>query len=199
MALTVARQRRQEVLDGEGPEQADLDQADLLAARHHPLDRLVRDLGARAHHDDDALGLAGGRRSRRGGSAGRSARRTCPSPPGTMSGAAIVEAVAGLARLEERVRVLRRAAEHRLVRVQRALAVRLDERRVHHGAQIVVGQLLDLGHLVRRAEPVEEVQDRHARLAASPPGRCSAMSCASCTEPDASSAKPVCRHAMTSE
>ncbi len=33
---------------------------------------------------------------------------------------------------------------------------------VDHGAQIVVGQLFDLGDLMRGAEAVEKVQERHA-------------------------------------
>ena len=72
MLFTVWRQRGEEVLDGERPVQAHLQQADLLALRDQVLDRLVGGLGAGAHHDDDALGIgradvveqvvAGGRR-----------------------------------------------------------------------------------------------------------------------------------------
>ena len=51
------RQRGHEVLGGERAVEPDLEHADLLAARHQPLDQFVRHLGARAHHHDDALGL----------------------------------------------------------------------------------------------------------------------------------------------
>ena len=57
MVLTRGGQRREEVLDGEGPVQADLEHADLLAARGQVLDRLLGGLGAGAHQDDDALGV----------------------------------------------------------------------------------------------------------------------------------------------
>jgi hypothetical protein len=70
----------------------------------------------------------------------------------------------GLARLEEDVGVLGRAAQHRAVRAQRALAVGADEPLVDHRAQVVVGQQLDLVDLVRGAEAVEEVHEGHARL-----------------------------------
>ncbi len=54
-ALDGRRQRLQEVLEREGPHQADLQHADFLALRGEVVDRLVNRLGARAHHDDDAL------------------------------------------------------------------------------------------------------------------------------------------------
>ena len=82
----------------------------------------------------------------------------------TIAGVAEVEAVDRLAILEEDVGVLRRAAQHRAVRRQAAGARRVDEALVDHRADDVVVERLDLLQLVRRAEAVEEVQERHARL-----------------------------------
>ena len=48
--------------------------------------------------------------------------------------------------------------------VRARVAVGLDQLLVDHRPQVVVGQRLDLGHLVGGAEAVEEVQERHAAL-----------------------------------
>ncbi len=151
----------QEVLGRERPVDADLDEADLLAARDHPLDQFVRDLGARAHHDDDALGfgvadvveevvLAADERRElvhrllEGGRGG------------------VVEQVARLARLEEGVGVLGGPAEDRLVRRERAGPVSRHQVLGDHRPQILVRQLFDLRNLVRGAEAVKVVEHRNA-------------------------------------
>ncbi len=68
---------------------------------------------------------------------------------------------------------------------------------INQRAQIVVGQQLDLAHFVRRAEAVEEMEERHARFERG--GLCDQrQSCASCTELEQSMAHPVERAAMTS-
>jgi hypothetical protein len=69
-----------------------------------------------------------------------------------------------LARLEEHVRVLRGAADHRMHGRQRARAQGGDAFVRQQRVQDVVGDEVDLGDLVRGAETVEEVQHRH------PPG-----------------------------
>ena len=51
------RQRGHEAGDVERAEEPDLENADLFAAGHQPVDGFVGGLGARAHEDDDALGL----------------------------------------------------------------------------------------------------------------------------------------------
>jgi len=121
----------------------------------------VGDLGARAHHDDDALRLrvAGvlneavgaaadlGESSHRGLDVGRALR---------------VEAVAGFARLEERIRILGRAAQQRPVGGQRPLAMRRHEFNRQQREQFVVRDQSDLGDFVRRPESIEEVQERDA-------------------------------------
>ena len=81
-----------------------------------------------------------------------------------MPGTASVERVDRLARLEVDVGVLGRAAQHRAVGRERAAAVGADQLVVDHGAHIVIGQLLDLLHLVGGAEAVEEVEEGDARF-----------------------------------
>ena len=75
-----------------------------------------------------------------------------------------VERVHRLARLEVDVRVLRGAADERPLRGQRAVAMRADQLLGHERPQVVVGEHLDRVQLVRGAEAVEEVQERHPRL-----------------------------------
>ena len=55
--LDRARQRREEALGRKRPEQPNLQQADLFAARLQGVDRLLRRADARAHQDHDPLGI----------------------------------------------------------------------------------------------------------------------------------------------
>ena len=50
-----------------------------------------------------------------------------------------------------------------MIGAERALAVRGDQLVRQHRPDVVVGEFLHLGHFVRRAEPVEEVDQREAR------------------------------------
>jgi hypothetical protein len=156
------RQRRREVFERKRPVQADLHQADLLALGQQPVHRLVRGFCARTHHDDDALGLGVPDIVKQPVLPARE-RRELVHRLLHDARAGEIERVARLARLEERVGVLRRSAEHRVIRGQRAAAVRRDQLVGQHRAQIVVAELLHLGDLVRGAEAVEEVQERNAR------------------------------------
>ena len=118
---------------------------------------------ARAHHDDDALGI---RRADVIEQVILPAHELRELVHGVLhdGGAGQVERIDGFARLEVDVRVLRRAADHRTVGRKRAGAVRAHQVLVDHGAQVVGRELLDLGDLVRGAEAVEEVQERNARF-----------------------------------
>ena len=146
----------------ERPVEPHLDQADLLAAGDEVVDDLVRALGARAHHHHDPFGFG--------------VPDVVEQPvaaPGQLGepvhgvgddrGAGVVEGVRGFAGLEERVGVLRRPADHRAVRRQRPGPVRGDGVVVDEGIEDGVVDRLDLLDLVRGAEPVEEVQERHPR------------------------------------
>ncbi len=55
--LQCAWERRREGLSGEGPEQPDLQDPDLLAGGRQALDRLLHGSDSRAHLNDHALGL----------------------------------------------------------------------------------------------------------------------------------------------
>ena len=152
----------EEGVDVERAEEPDLDDADLLAARDHPVDGLVRHLGPRAGQHEDALRLR---------VAVVVEEPVAPPRPGGEAlhhplhdrRAGQVEAVGSLPRLEERVGVLGASAQHGMVGRHRARAVCRDEVRVDERADVVVVQVLDLRDLVRGPEAVEEVEERHAR------------------------------------
>ena len=67
------------------------------------------------------------------------------------------------ARLKERVRVVGGTANHRAVWIETAPAVRAHEIAIDHRLQVVIGDALDLHHLVRCPKPIEEMHERHTR------------------------------------
>jgi hypothetical protein len=186
-----------EVLHRERPVETHLEDPDLLSAGQEVVDRLVSNLRAGPHEHDDALGLGvAGVVEEAVGAADALAE------PGHRplhdSGAFQVEPVAGLARLEKDVGVLGRAAQDRLVGGERAQTVRGHEIVTHHEAEVVVLEKLDLPHLVRRAEPVEEVEEGHPRLEGCRVGH-EGQVVRFLTDPEARRAKPIWRQAITSE
>jgi len=74
----------------------------------------------------------------------------------------VVKRIGALARLEEDVRILRGAAQHRMFRRQRARPVRRNLGIVDHGTHHCRLQRDDFRHLVRGAEAVEEMEQRNA-------------------------------------
>ena len=157
------RERRDERVGGEGPEEPHCEHADLLAGGGEGVDRLARRADARAHQDEDALGLGMAVVVEEAVACVPCARRARHRALDG-GGHGGVEGVRRLAHLEEDVRVLGGAAQHRGVGVQRAVAVRAHERLVEQRADVVLVDPVDRGELVRRAEPVEEVQERDPRL-----------------------------------
>jgi len=162
-ALDRRRDRGQTGGDVERAEQPHFEDTHLLA---HPIQfqhRLLDGSDAGAHQHDDAVGISRPH-----------VVEQMILPPNQFGETVhrllddrrrrIVERVAGFAGLEEYVGILRRAPQHGPIRVHRAVAVILDQLLVDHRQDIVVAQQLDLVHLVRRAEAVEEVQERHARF-----------------------------------
>ena len=153
-----------EGLAGEGPVEPHLDDADLLAARLQGRRRLARRLGARAHRHDDPLGV----------------RRTDVIEqtvvPAGQRGEAVhgrlnrrrdarVEGVHRLPRLEERIRVVRGAADERMLGVERPRrGARARDRRIDHRADLVVAEKRKRVDLVRGAESVEEMHEGDTRL-----------------------------------
>ena len=157
------RQGRQEGLGRERAVEPDLEDTDLLAVPREVLDRLLGGLPSRAHDDDHALGIGSpdvveeviGAADERGESIHRVLHQGRAGP---------VVRIGGLPRLEEDVGVLRGAADDRVVRRERPGAVGPDQIVTDHGPEVLGRERLDLGDLVRGAEPVEEVQERHPRL-----------------------------------
>ena len=156
------RQRRDQFLGGERPVQAHLEQADPLAGGRQRRDRLLRRADARTHHDDHAIGVEGA-------FVLDEAVVTAAAPLEGVhglsddTGGGVVEGVAGLATLEERVRVLSRAAYHRRIRRQTPGAEGEDVFLRHQRPDVVLGEEFDAVDFVRRTEPVEEVEEGHAR------------------------------------
>ena len=141
----------------------DDDQTNLLAAGHQVIDRFLGRLTGGTHADDhpfrfgiavvvERMVLA----SRQIGNLFHVLRDRL--------GQLIVKTVAGFARLEENVRILRGPLGVRMLGIQR-VGLELGNRVIiDQLRQIVVVQHLDLLDLVRSAEAVEKVQERHARL-----------------------------------
>jgi hypothetical protein len=122
----------------------------------------VRDLGARAHHDEHALGLrVADVLAQPVAAAG--ARAELVHRRLHDAGAGLVVEVGRLARLEEGVGVGGRAAQHGAIGRQPARAVLDEARLVDERRQVGVSERLDAPLLVARAEAVEEVQEGHAR------------------------------------
>ena len=127
-------------------------------------DGFLRGFGAGAHHHDDALGIGGAdiveQVILRPVTLGEPVHRVLHD-----GRARAVEGIAGFARLEEDVGILGRAAKHRAVGRQRALAMlRGPDSSSIMARRSSSSELLDLGHFVRGAEAVEEVQERNARF-----------------------------------
>ena len=76
----------------------------------------------------------------------------------------LVEPVDRFPPLEIDVRILRRAANERIVRIQRPVAMLVDQAVVHHRPHVGRADQFDLADLVRSPEPVKEMNERHARL-----------------------------------
>src|SRR5471032_2428967 len=113
-------------------------------------------------------------------------------------GQALVVGIDALARLKERIRIVGRAADEGRFRAERAGTVSAHQSVIDHGADMGVGHKVDGVDFVRGAEPSKKCRNgmRPSSVAA---WAMRAQSCASCTEADDSSAKPLLRTAITSE
>ena len=146
----------------ERPKDADADQADLLAVRVHPVDRLPYRAARRPHRHDDPVRI-------------RSAVIVeepvlFPGDPVDFAhvpvdhrGKRLVVRVDGLPELKVDVRIDGRAAKVRVIRVQRVVPEGPDRVLVDERAEFVVFQHLDLLDFVGRPESVEEMEARDAR------------------------------------
>ena len=151
------------MLDGERTEQADLHQADLLAVGVEVVNDLLEHVAEGAHADDDAVGI---------GSAVVVEQAVISAELGIDLAHVLLDdgrqlvigLVAGLAVLEEDIAVLVGAAGVRVLGVQGVVTEGLDGVHVEHVLEVVEVPHGDLLDLVRGAEAVEEVQERHAAL-----------------------------------
>ncbi len=146
------------------PIQPDLQHADLFARfGREPSGRFIEDFHGGADGDGDALGLrvagvaeqlifAAGQRA-------QSIHRFLHD-----AGHLRVERVDRLARLEEGVGIVRRPAQHRMLGRQRAGAMGAHKIVVDHRPDLLVRDDRHRILFVRRAEAVEEIDDRHARF-----------------------------------
>ena len=156
-------QDRYEVLDGERTIEVNLDQADLLALGNQVVDDLLERVAEGAHADHNAVGV---------GSAVVVERLVVRADALVDLvhvrlddvRKLVVEGVAGLAVLEERVSVLVGATGVRVIRVECVVAEGLHGAHVEHLAQLVEVPGSDLLDLVGGAEAVEEVEERGLAL-----------------------------------
>jgi len=77
----------------------------------------------------------------------------------TIPGVRGVKRVGGLARLEKRVRILRRASHDGPLRRQRPASVRPNEVVADHQADFVIRQQRELIEFVRGAKTIEKMQE----------------------------------------
>ena len=158
------------MFDGKGPVEAHFDETDFFAGGVEMGDGFFGNFRAGAHDNDHAIGI---RRA--------DVIEQMILPTDHLrefvhrllddGGAGRIEGIGGFARLEEDVGILGRAADDGTIGRERAGAMGADQVVVDHGAHVVGGKLFDLGHFVRGAEAVEEVQEGHARLQAWRPAR----------------------------
>ena len=156
------RKRLDEIDHRERTVQVHLEKTDLLALLDERVNRLVERVAARAHRDHHVLRVGGADVVVELVRAARELREAIHVLLDDRR-RRIVELVADFAELERDVRVRRRAAHRRVLRIERALAEVLHILLVDHLADHVRRDLVDLLDLVRGAETVEEVKERNLR------------------------------------
>ena len=191
------RQRGQQMRNRKRAEQTHLQHADLLAGSPQSRCRRARGLGPRTHEDQHPLGvrvaLIVEQSILPAGQRGEALHRAFDD-----AGHALVERIDRLARLEEGVRILRRAADERMLGVQRARAMGAHQIVVDHRADVGVAEQVQRVQFVRSAESVEEMQERHARFQASPSARSTRNRAPPAPKPNTAARSPVGRAVITS-
>ena len=143
--------------------EVNLNNAPLLAGCVHVVDSLFDGIADGAHCDDDLVSI---------GCTVVIERLVVGADLGVdlvhvfldNAGNCVIELVAGFSGLEEDVGVLSGAVEYRMLRVQRAAAECVNCIPVEHIAEVLIIPCLDLLDLVRGAEAVEEMEERHTAL-----------------------------------
>ena len=80
------------------------------------------------------------------------------------AGRAVVIAVYRFTALKINIRILRRAANERMVGVERPAAVSDNKSIIYHGPDLFIAEQLQLIHFVRSAEAIKKVDERNSRL-----------------------------------
>ncbi len=156
-------QRRHEPGGVEGSVEADVDQADPLAAGDEAIDGVAHGGGTRSHHDHDAVGVGVAVILERGvGPTGEGRQAVHLGDHDVGNGGD--QRVGGLAALEEHVGVLGGAPDDGPVGVEGPGPVPGDRVEVDHRGDRGVVDGGDRVDLVAGAESVEEVQERHPAL-----------------------------------
>ena len=175
----------------------DVDEAHLLAFGNQIVHGLFGGFGGGSHENDDSLGI--------GSTVIVKEMIRAPSHTADLRhvvlysfGNSIHLLVAGLTALEEDVRVDRGAAGSGMLRIQGVGPEGFQGFHINQGTQLLVIQCFNLLNLMRGAESIKEMQERHPTVDG---GKvCHApKSMTSCGEEDASIAKPVLRTPITSE
>ena len=146
----------QQTLHGEGTEQVDLNEADLLAALHQIINNLQQGLADGAHSHHNALSI--------GSTVVVEQLIVAASDLVDLAhvlldngGQRIIGAVAGLAGLEEGIGILQGVAQSGMLGAQGMILEALNSVPIQHLAQILIVQNLDLLDLVRGPEAIEEM------------------------------------------
>ena len=151
------------MLDGERTIEMNGQQSDLLALCIEILRDLLRRLANRAHGDDDAVCIR----------CAVVVKEVVLTPRDLChlrhcflneSRNGIIVAIDRLTPLEVDIRVLCRAAHHRMIRIERTTTERLNGIPVKDLREVCVVHDLDLLDLMRGTESVKEVDERHTSL-----------------------------------
>ena len=145
---------------GKGPEQADLENPDLLTLRQQPLHRFMGAFGPGTHQDDHSVGLRVPNIIKQTvlptGDTGETVHHGFKLPR-----ECLIEGIDGLPGLEEGVRVLGGAANHWPVRCHPAAAMCFNSVVRYQRLQILVTERRNLGDFMGGAKAVEEMHHRH--------------------------------------
>ena len=162
-ALDAGGNRRDERFDAERTVEADLEDADFLPLRIEPRGGFLGGLGAGADGDDHAIGLGVPDVIKEMVLAAGEGGEFVHEPLHDLRHVVVV-GVAGFARLEVDVGVLRGAANAGVVGGEGARTKGADGLFVGHRAEHFVVQRVELGDFVRGAEAVKEMHERHPGL-----------------------------------
>ena len=136
----------------------DLDQPELVAARVQDVNRLPDGFGTGSHQHEHPLGIVRTEILEQPVGPTRQGSETLHRRL-DRRGDCRVERVHGFAALEIHVRVLRHAANHRPIRIERTAAMGEHQLVVQHRVQHVIREQVDLGDFMGRPEAIEEVDE----------------------------------------